>query len=261
MVEALSRAAGDDPPLEAEMVAYGGFALEDHLAQGDAVRAIDRGGWDVVVLQQGPSALPESRVNLIEYSKIFADRIRGVGARPALYGVWTEEQRLYALDDCIESYRQAAVAIDGLWFPAGLAWETAWKVDPALPLYAADRFHPSALGTYLAALVVYAEVRDKSPVGLPSEIVLDGQRITFPEPQARIAQEAAELVTRTKRRPGKPWGPRWPHADEMVPGTPIAGLRTESGALDTHSEAVIHDIREPLPDETWSQLYLMAGMS
>src|SRR5260221_4475747 len=60
MVRALSQAAGDDPPLETQMVAFGGFALEDDLARGDAPRAIARGGWDVVVLQQGPSTLPES---------------------------------------------------------------------------------------------------------------------------------------------------------------------------------------------------------
>src|SRR5687768_2825792 len=37
------------------MVAYPDFALEDHWAQGDAVAAISA-GWDIVVLQQGPSS-------------------------------------------------------------------------------------------------------------------------------------------------------------------------------------------------------------
>jgi len=204
-VMALSKAAGDDPPLEAESVTFGGYALEDHLAQGDAARAIARGGWDVVVLQQGPSTLPESRANLIQYAEIFAALIRAAGARPALYGVWPEKERINALDDGVESYRQAAVAVDGMLFPVARAWKLAWQRDGRLPLYGPDGFHPSALGTYLAALVVYATVRDKSPVGLPSELVVDGRRMTIPATQAALAQQVAQAVTGTKKRPGKPW--------------------------------------------------------
>ena len=221
LVVALSRAAGDDPPLEASSVAYGGFALEDHLAQGDAPRAIAQGGWDVVILQQGPSTLPESRVNLIQYTRQFDPLIRAVGARTALYGVWTDATRMFAFDDGIESYRQAAEAVDGMLFPAALSWKRAWARDPALPLYSGDQFHPSPLGTYLAALVIYAELRDKSPVGLPSSVPLPYFTYQVDAAQARICQEVAEEITGTKRRPGKPWGPRHPHADEpWLPASP-----------------------------------------
>lgn len=210
MVEDLSRAAGDDPPLEAEMVAFGGYALEDHLNQGDAVRAIERGGWDVVVLSQGPSTLPESRADLLKEAQIFAERIRAVGARPALYGVWPEEARLYAFDWGIANYHDAAEAIDGLLFPAALAWKTAWQTDPAFPLYGPDRFHPSRLGSYQAALVIYAELRDKSPVGLPPPEGITAE-------QASLAQRVAQDVTVTKKRPGKPWSEnRLPHADDPI---------------------------------------------
>jgi len=222
LVAALSVAAGDDPPLEAASVTFGGFALEDHLAQGDAPRAIAQGRWDVVVLQQGPSTLPESRVNLIEYTRRFDELIRAAGARTAIYGVWTSGDRMFAFDDGIESYRQAAEAVDGILCPAALAWKLAWQRDPSLPLYGGDNFHPSILGTYLAALVIYAELRDKSPVGLPSDIFLPGYRYTVDPAQARTCQVAAEQVTVTRRRPGKPWGKRHPHADapwaEQGPG-------------------------------------------
>jgi hypothetical protein len=133
MVEGISRAAGDDPPLETEMVALPAYSLEDHLAEGSAVRAIERGDWDVVALSQGPSTLPESRANLIQYTRIFAAKIRAVSARPALYGVWPEEERLYALPWGIASYRAAAEEVDGLLFPAGLAWQAAWRTDPRSP--------------------------------------------------------------------------------------------------------------------------------
>ena len=220
MVAGLSRAAGDDPPMETEMVAFPAYALEDHLAEGTAVRAIARGDWDVVALSQGPSTLPASRENLIQYTRILAEKIRAVAARPALYGVWPEQERLYALPAGIASYRAAAEEVDGLLFPAGLAWQHAWRIDPAFPLYGPDRFHPSTLGTYLAALVVYAEVRDKSPVGLPSTFATRNGTVTIPPEQALLAQKVAASVTLTKRRPGKPWAARrGPHADTFADET------------------------------------------
>jgi hypothetical protein len=232
LVAALSVVAGDDPPLQSASVAYGGFALEDHLVQGDAPRAIAQGGWDVVTLQQGPSTLPESRVNLIEYTKRFDTLIRAAGAWTAIYGVWTDASRMFAFDDGIESYRQAAEAVDGILCPAALAWKVAWRRDPSLPLYGPDNFHPSPLGTYLAALVIYAELRDKSPVGLPSDVSIPGFRYVVDPAQARICQLAAEEVTVTRRRPGKPWGRRHPHADapwvEDAPGRGTAPVPADT---------------------------------
>jgi hypothetical protein len=197
MVTALSKAAGDAHPIETEAVAYSNYALEDHWAQGDAARAIARGGWNAVVLQQGPSSLAASRANLIEYTRRFAPLIRQMGARPALYGVWPEAARLYAFDACIESYRAAADSVDGALYPVALAWKTAWAMDASLPLYGSDQFHPSPLGTYLAALVVYAVVRERSPVGLPSTLIVGGTSVQLDSLQAHTVQLAAEQVSGT----------------------------------------------------------------
>ncbi len=147
---------------------------------------------------------PASRENLIEYSGRFATLIRAAGARPALYGVWPSQDRIFDLDACIESYRLAAVAVDGVSLPAGGAWKAAWASDPAFPLYGADRFHPSPLGTYLAALVIYSELLDKSPIGLPNEFDVAGSSLAIPEAQAAAAQAAAAAVTGLERSPGRP---------------------------------------------------------
>ena len=73
VVEALSAAGGR--PLSTEKVTYGGVSLEDHwgLKTQDRIAA---GGWRYVVLQQGPSALTESRVNLREWTARFDAVIR-----------------------------------------------------------------------------------------------------------------------------------------------------------------------------------------
>jgi hypothetical protein len=52
-------------PLRTSAVTAPGASLLDHWTDGRAVRAIREGRWSVVVLQQGPSTLPESRAELI----------------------------------------------------------------------------------------------------------------------------------------------------------------------------------------------------
>ncbi len=58
MVCAMARAASRNAVCES--VTKPDYSLEDHWQERDARRAVAR-GWDFVVLQQGPSALPESR--------------------------------------------------------------------------------------------------------------------------------------------------------------------------------------------------------
>jgi hypothetical protein len=55
----------------------------------------------------------------------------------------------------IASYRRAADAAGAELLPAGDAWRRAWGCNGTLALYGPDGFHPSGLGTQLAALVVY----------------------------------------------------------------------------------------------------------
>ena len=90
IVTRLAMADGQPQPLT-RMVAVGGFSLEDHWNQGDALRAIHDGPWDFVVLQQGPSALIESRPAARRLRAAVRRRDREAGARPAMYMVWPSE--------------------------------------------------------------------------------------------------------------------------------------------------------------------------
>jgi lysophospholipase L1-like esterase len=138
-----------------ESVTGGGFALEDHFADGRALRKLEDERWSIVVLQQGPSALDESRVNLREWTAKFNTLITASGARAALFAVWPEKARSRDFPRVSDSYHLAANDVGGLFFPAGDAWLAAWRRDPTLPLYGGDNFHPSPAGSYLAALTIY----------------------------------------------------------------------------------------------------------
>lgn len=172
-------------------IAYPDFALEDHYDFREAVRALQDESWDFVVMQQGPSALASSRANLIQWAGLFGDLIDENGAQAVMYGVWPQYDRSFDFPNVTESYRQAADAIGALLAPAGEAWLNAWARDSTLPLYAADDFHPSTMGTYLAALTVFERVYGRTPVGVQQAAVVDGRIQNWPPTLVRLLQEAA----------------------------------------------------------------------
>jgi hypothetical protein len=195
----LARAAGQRT-LYAVSVAFPDFALEDHLSQGDAARVLKAQDWDFVVLQQGPTSLASSRVLLERDARRFAPLIAQAKAKPALFMVWPTEDRKFAFNDVRDSYRAAAVDIDGLFLPAGMSWLEAWKRDPELVLYSDGR-HPTPMGTYLAALVIFQRLYGVSPVELTVPGVVSGIRFDWSGDVLRLLRESAAAANAAEGRP------------------------------------------------------------
>jgi hypothetical protein len=130
----------------------------------------------------------------------YAPEIRRAGARPALFSVWPTIDRQQDFDRATESYALAAADVDGLHFPAGEGWRAVWREDPSVPLYA-DGLHGSIAGSYVAALVIYAGLTGKSPVGLPARLRLrTGATVGVPAALAPMLQRAAaEAIARHGR--------------------------------------------------------------
>lgn len=159
-VERLLDAAGLEATVDS--VTYPDVSLGDQWERATARRAIAEGRYDVVVLQQGPSAAPESRMILKKDAGRFAQLIRKAGGRPALYMVWPAEARSQDWPGVEASYADAAAACDCLLLPAGRAWRLALD-NSARHLFAEDGFHPSPLGSELAALVIAAGITGRPP--------------------------------------------------------------------------------------------------
>jgi hypothetical protein len=188
-------AAADGKRLRYEARAVPNASLEDHLAAPRALRAIHRGGWGAVVLQQGPSTLPASRAVLIRDARLFADEVRRSGARPALLMVWPVKGGSF--DAVSGSYREAATKSDSLIIPAGDAWRIALRMDASLPLYSVDGFHPAPAGSYLAALTAYRALFDRLP---SPELALKTLALTAA--QVKVLHDAAtEAVAAPRGRP------------------------------------------------------------
>jgi hypothetical protein len=184
----LEEGLGEDVYVESE--ARPNYGLPDHWSSGRARELIAAGGWELVILQQGPSAT-EGRPYLLDFAEMFAQEIRDAGAEPALYMVWPASQRMFDFDGVLDSYRTAAENVRGIFLPSGEAWRVAWESDPDLALYGPDGFHPSALGTYLAALVMYEQITGLDARALPASVSGTAGSVAVEETTARVLQAAA----------------------------------------------------------------------
>lgn len=203
ILQGMAAAAGAEP-LTYRMIAYGGFSLEEHWATQESHTSIATDKWDVVVLQQGSSALADGRKHLLEFSGKYAGEIRSAGSVPALYSVWPPEGYRHLFDAVRESYGNAAAAADAMLFPVGEAWRAAWRRDSTIRFYSSDSVHPTPAGSYLAALVMFQQLYGRSPVGLPSTIPLlapwTGAVEIPPETAAILQQAAAEANQKYARQ-------------------------------------------------------------
>lgn len=182
------------------MVAVGGATLARHLAERRALDAVDRGGWDYVVLQEQsvlPSLAGQREAEMYPAVRQFDEHIRRAGAHTVLFLTWGRRDGLpergfptmAAMQAQLDAgYGQIAREIGATIAPVGTAWQKALARDPALKLWAHDGSHPSAEGSYLAACVFYATLSHQSPEGLPC-------RAGLSDAHARLLQRiAAETV-------------------------------------------------------------------
>jgi hypothetical protein len=194
VLQALADSAGGDR-LAVESVVAPDYDLELHWTDGIAQKEIAKGGWELVVLQQGPSSREENREHLRTWTKRFATEIARVSARPALFSVWPMQVNQTDFPRAIESYTLAAADVNGLLLPAAAAWLAAWTRDAMLALYS-DGLHPNPTGTYLSALVMYAQIFQHSPVGLPRGVrTRSGATLVIDASTALLLQEVAAQVT------------------------------------------------------------------
>lgn len=172
-------------------IAYQDYELDDHFALGVALEALQSEDWDFVVLQQGPSAHPESRARLLKGASDFAKVIGERGAHTILFMPWPARDSSFYFPAVRDVYRFAADSIGAILAPAGEAWLLAWAQDATLPLYGPNGYYPSEMGSYLAALVIFQRIYSRSPVGVQVPAVVNGRTQPWPVVQVQLLQEAA----------------------------------------------------------------------
>lgn len=167
--------------LETKMVVDGGATLKSLWEQGDALKAIQEGGWTWVVLQeqstlgQGPRVDGIPQINdpaaFYNYARHFDAEIKKSGAKTAFYLTWSRQDSPQSQAKLTAAYSSIATELSAVLVPVGTAWQVVVHEKPQLALYQTDKSHPTPAGTYLAACTFYATLFKRNPAGLPSHLV------------------------------------------------------------------------------------------
>lgn len=206
ILQALADSAGGET-IATMSIANANYALIDHWNDGVALDQIERQPWRFVVLQQGWTPAGVCRDTLRLATQLFSASIRRAGATVGVLQVWAPESRPTQSLATIESYRLAAEDVGGLLFPVAEAWQEFNVRRPDYRLYL-DDIHANRAGSYLAALVMYARIFNKTPVGLPASITTrSGETIILPADIALTLQQVAADVGLAVTPPTVPVAP------------------------------------------------------
>jgi hypothetical protein len=153
--------------IQAKMIAVDGVTLQDHWEDGHVRRELERERWNVVVLQENSRLLLRDRKTMLRFARLFDKVIKKHGAQTVLYLTPAYQDDPVAQQKINEAYLEIAQQLGARIAPVGIAFQKALKGKSALSLHAADRVHPNAKGSYLAACVFYATLCGLSPESLP----------------------------------------------------------------------------------------------
>ncbi len=156
------------PPtnVEVDLIWTGGAPLSLHWSRPSTLQAIQKGDWDVVVLQEDIVDNWRRVDQFPEYARKFHDEIRQDGAEPVFYMHWPwKSQAVPTIEQIAGAYGDMGTELGDKVAPVGLAWQRVLQERPDLDLYNDDQVHASAYGAYLTMCVLYATIYGQSPAG------------------------------------------------------------------------------------------------
>ena len=137
-----------------EMVAKPNYAIVDHWVEGEVQKLISKHKYDYVIVQQGPSSQQEGRQMLIESGKDYAQLCKDSNATLCYFMVWPSRTYYYTFDGVIKNHKAAATLNDAILLPVGEVWKDYFDRTNDFQYYGEDGFHPSLLGSKVAAWVI-----------------------------------------------------------------------------------------------------------
>jgi hypothetical protein len=139
-----------------EMVAGGGYSLKDHYEDGTALREIKKQRWNYVIIQESTANQIINHKPYEQYAPFFDQEARKVGAQPLQFECYDDSPN----EDCPMHKEVIKVAnmVHEPVIPVGSVWRYVTKYYPNIPILSRDFHHPSALGSYLIACVLYSRI-------------------------------------------------------------------------------------------------------
>ena len=138
---------------------------------------------------------PQLQATFHDYAAKHSATARKYGAAPIFFMSWAYKDKPEMTQQLAAEYVKAGKQNNALVVPAGLAFAAAIAKRPEIELYVADKRHPSAAGSYLAACTVLASVYKTNPTGLkftaglPAELAAFLQGVAWETTQTFHAKE------------------------------------------------------------------------
>lgn len=201
MLQELATEAGEEVLCDA--VVKGGAKLSDcfdpeHQQYHNLAAKYPEQTWDTVILQDQSFNPVGDTENFLAAAKRIQAEVLQNGEQVFFYQTWAYKEDTAKLDTIRmgyeemylglkASYTKAAKEMSAGLAPVGDAFALCNSTYPRMALYKSDAFHPSKLGTYLAACVFFGVLFGRSPLELSTPKGID-------EREARRARELAQKV-------------------------------------------------------------------
>jgi hypothetical protein len=159
-------AAARGKSIQHRLITAGGASLRTHWNAGEALRAIQQGQYDYVVLQEQSTLPIKNAKRMYENVRLFDEAIKAAGAKTVLYMTWARRQAPESHLAITDAYTSIGRELGATVVPVGAAWQSLLRKHNQLVLHDRDQSHPTLVGSYLAACVFFAVLVKESPVGI-----------------------------------------------------------------------------------------------
>jgi hypothetical protein len=164
LIAQMARARGK--LLEYHLISVGGASLRRHWNGGEALKAINNGGYSLVVLQEQSTLPIKNPKRMYESVRLFDQAIKHAGGKTVLYMTWARQHAPETQQAITDAYFGIGRELGAVVVPVGVAWQGILRKHDHPVLHDRDQSHPTLAGSYLAACVFLGTLFRECPVGI-----------------------------------------------------------------------------------------------
>jgi hypothetical protein len=168
LISRLAEAEGKS--LQQHLISAGGASLRAHWNAGGALKEIQTGAYDYVVLQEQSTLPVKNAKRMHENVRPFDKAIKSAGAKMVLYMTWARQNAPTSQKTITVAYETIGKELGAIVVPVGIAWQQFLKKQKQPVLHDKDGSHSTLAGSYLAACVFFAVLFQQSPVGNKADV-------------------------------------------------------------------------------------------